>query len=85
MQDNIFEEIKALIADYIEVPVEKLSMDADLDIEYDMDSTEMTEFAKTIEQKYGISITKSNRQDWVCGKDIGKFILAQLVADKVSA
>jgi acyl carrier protein len=59
-------------------------MDADLDIEYDMDSTEMTEFAKKIEQKYGISIQRSERQDWVSGSDICKFVARKLADSAVT-
>jgi|688.fasta_scaffold1054639_2 acyl carrier protein len=84
MQEKINEEIRAMIAGYIDVNASELSMDADLDIEYDMDSTEMTEFAKKIEQKYGISIQRSERQDWVSGSDICKFVARKLADSAVT-
>ncbi len=85
MQDKINEEIREMIAGYIDVNASELSMDADLDIEYDMDSTEMTEFAKKVEQKYGISIQRSERQDWVSGRDICKFVARKLADSAVTA
>lgn len=85
MQDKIYDEIRDLIAEYIEIPKDELSMDADLDIEYDMDSTEMTELAKNIEQKYTISIAKSERQNWVSARSICSFVAQKLLAEKAIA
>lgn len=82
MQDSVFEEIQTLIADYIDVKASELSMDADLDLEYDMDSTELTEFAKKIQQRYGISITKTDRQRWETGRDIAKLVSQKLALER---
>lgn len=80
MQNSVYEEVAALIADYIDVAKDQFSMDVDLDIEYDMDSTEMTELAKKIEEKFAIAVVKSDRQDWVSGLDIYKFVEKNLTA-----
>lgn len=78
MQDKISKEIRAMLANYIDIPEEEVSMDAILDSEYEMDSTEMIEFAKKIEQKYGISITKSDHRTWLSGNHVCKFVIDQM-------
>lgn len=77
MQDQIFVQIRALISAYIEVAEDELDMNADLDLVYDMDSTEMTEFAKEVERKFGIPASKSDRGSWGSGQAIYAFILAK--------
>lgn len=77
MQDPIFEQVRALISAYIEIEEDKFDMSADLDLEYDMDSTELTEFAKEIERVFGIPASKSERSSWESGQTIYAFILAK--------
>lgn len=77
MKENVFDEVKNLISAYIEVPKHELDMSANLDLTYDMDSTEMTEFAKEIEQKFNISASKSERSSWESGLSICQFIMTK--------
>lgn len=77
MKDQIAAQVKALLANYIDVPVAELDMDADLDLAYDMDSTELTEFAKEIESAFGIAANRSDRQSWETGNAICNFVLAK--------
>jgi len=74
MQDPIFIQIRRLISAYIEVSEDELDMNADLNSEYDIDSTEMTELAKEIESKFGIPASKSERSSWETGQTIYAFI-----------
>jgi acyl carrier protein len=77
MKDHIAAQVKALLANYIDVPQAELDMDADLDLAYDMDSTELTEFAKEVENAFGIAATRSDRQSWETGNAICAFVLAK--------
>jgi acyl carrier protein len=77
MKDQIFAEVKALLAAYIDVAEAELDMDADLDLVYDMDSTELTEFAKEIENRFGVAASRTDRQDWDTGSAIVSFVLAK--------
>ncbi|RWR03024.1 hypothetical protein ED28_04960 [[Pantoea] beijingensis] len=85
MQDPIFVQLKALISAYIDVAEDELDMNADLDLVYDMDSTEMTEFAKEVENKFGIPALKSERSSWESGQAIYAFILARQADNRVCA
>jgi len=85
MQDPIFVQLRALISAYIEVAEDELDMNADLDLVYDMDSTEMTEFAKEVESKFGIPASKSERGSWESGQAIYAFILARQADNRVCA
>ncbi|GLR08437.1 hypothetical protein COO59_14270 [Mixta theicola] len=77
MNDNVFLAVRALLANYIDIMEDELDMNADLDLVYDMDSTEMTEFAKEIEKEFGIPASKSERESWESGQTIYAFILAK--------
>ncbi|EIS1474294.1 acyl carrier protein [Serratia marcescens] len=85
MQDPIFVQVRALISAYIEVAEDELDMSADLDLVYDMDSTEMTEFAKEVERTFGIPASKSERGSWESGQAIYAFILAKQTNHSVCA
>jgi acyl carrier protein len=77
MKEEIYAQVKALLADYIDVPVMELNMDADLDMVYEMDSTELTEFAKEIDNRFGVAASRSDRQSWETGNAICEFVLAK--------
>lgn len=80
MKTQIETDIKLLLAVYVSLPEDEISLSADLDLEYDMDSTELTEFAKILEKDFAISIAKSQRQCWVTGQDICNFVHEQVLA-----
>ncbi|MBY5775258.1 hypothetical protein HFN63_35440 [Rhizobium leguminosarum] len=73
MSDDLT-DLRTMLANYVDIPVETFDMSEDLDLTYDMDSTELTEFAKNLTCKYGLAIQKSDRADWRTGNDIVAFI-----------
>ena len=68
--------IRAILAGYVGIPAESFEMEKSLDLDYDMDSTELTEIAKTIESEFALSIDKSTRRSWESGADIAVFVAA---------
>lgn len=74
MSNVLNEQVRELLAAYVELPPAEFRMDADLDLAYDMDSTELTELAKKIEQRFGVRASKSERQDWSTGEHICRFL-----------
>lgn len=74
MSDDVWMRIRAILADYVGIPAEGFDMETSLDLEYDMDSTELTEIAKKIEVEYALSIQKSTRSTWERGADIAAFV-----------
>jgi len=79
MNSTLIEQVRELLAAYVDVAPEAFQMDADLDLAYDMDSTEMTEFAKKIEQRFGVQATRSQRSDWRTGHHVCQFLGDHLV------
>jgi len=69
-----FADVRTILATYTETPIEEFDMSEDLDLTYDMDSTELTDFAKRLTQQYGVIIAKSDRADWTTGNDIVAFL-----------
>jgi acyl carrier protein len=66
--------IRAMLAGYVGIPAEDFQMEKSLDVDYDMDSTELTEIAKTIEAEFSLSIDKSTRSSWESGADIAAYV-----------
>ncbi|MGO6747874.1 phosphopantetheine-binding protein [Rhizobium ruizarguesonis] len=69
-----FTTVKTMLAKYSETPIDDFDMSDDLDLTYDMDSTELTELAQQLAQRYNIIIAKSDRADWRTGNDIVAFV-----------
>ena len=69
-----FADMRTMLANYTQTPIEEFDMSEDLDLTYDMDSTELTEFAKHLAQQYNIIVAKSDRADWRPGHDIVAFL-----------
>jgi acyl carrier protein len=78
MSSTLNEQVRELLATYVDLPPAEFQMDASLDRAYDMDSTELTELAKKIEQRFGVRAGKSERDDWNTGEDICCFVQAKL-------
>jgi acyl carrier protein len=74
MPADVWMRMRAMLARYVEVPEEDFEMGKSLDLHYDMDSTELTEIAKTIEAEFSLSIDKSTRSAWETGADIAAFV-----------
>ena len=85
MQNHLQQQIQALLAAYLDIPASDFQMEASLENSYDMDSSEMTEFAKTLEQRFGITTLKTERSDWNTGNDICRFVEARLPATRRAA
>lgn len=74
MSDDVRMRIRAMLADYVGVPPDGFEMGKSLDLDYDMDSTELTEIARKIEAEFALSIDKSARSSWETGADIAAFV-----------
>jgi acyl carrier protein len=75
------QQVRELLAGYVDLAPAEFQMDASLDRAYDMDSTELTELAKKIEQRFGVRATKSQRDDWNTGADICRFLQAMQASE----
>jgi acyl carrier protein len=60
MGKNLEEEIKDMVADIIEVPPEKLTLDADFFNDLDVDSLKAIEIVAAFEKKYRIVIPEKD-------------------------
>jgi acyl carrier protein len=60
MSNNREEEVKKLIADITEVPVEKLTLDADFFKDLGIDSLKAIEIVAAFEKKYRIIIPEND-------------------------
>jgi acyl carrier protein len=60
MQNNIEEEVKKLVADITEVPVEKLTPDADFFKDLGIDSLKAIEIVAAFEKRYRIIIPEED-------------------------
>ncbi|WP_423391433.1 acyl carrier protein [Burkholderia sp. LMG 21824] len=80
MNADVTKVIQEMIAGYLGLQASDVDMSADLDLEYDMDSTELTDFAQLIEKRFSISIDKSHRRSWETGCDIAAFV-AQMLSE----
>ena len=60
MPNNLEEEVKKLIADITEVPVEKLTLDADFFNDLGIDSLKAIEIVAAFEKKYRIIIPEKD-------------------------
>jgi acyl carrier protein len=60
MQNTIEEEVKKLVADIIEVPIEKLAPDADFFKDLGIDSLKAIEIVAAFEKRYRIIIPEED-------------------------
>ncbi len=60
MSNNFEEEVKKIIADITEVPVEKLTLDADFFKDLGIDSLKAIEIVAAFEKKYRIIIPEND-------------------------
>jgi acyl carrier protein len=78
MSSILHTQVRELLASYVDAEPSEFQMEVSLDVAYDMDSTELTEVAKKIEQRFGVRATHSQRQDWNTGEDICRFLEGRL-------
>jgi acyl carrier protein len=60
MEENFEQEIKEMVSDIIEVPIEKLDPDADLFKDLSVDSLKAIEIVAAFEKKYRVIIPEDN-------------------------
>ncbi len=60
MSNNFEEEIKGMVAEIIEVPVEKLTPDADFFKDLNVDSLKAIEIVAVFEKKYRVIIPEND-------------------------
>jgi acyl carrier protein len=60
MSNNFEDEVKELVSDILEIPVEKLSPDADFFNDLDVDSLKAIEIVAAFEKKYRIMVPEQD-------------------------
>lgn len=85
MREQVYAAVRELISNYIDIQPMDLDMDADLDLVYDMDSTEMIEFAKKLNSCFGVNASQSDRASWSTANSICEFVLAKTHTSPISA
>lgn len=74
MAGDVTETIRSILASYIGIAAQEFEMNKYLSVEYEMDSTELVDVAKRIEQQFAITIDKFARKQWATGDDIAQFV-----------
>lgn len=75
---EIFEKVKALIADKLEIDASKISMDASFRKDLGADSLDTYELVYAIEEEMGISIPDEKANEFETVKDAVDFLSTQL-------
>ena len=75
---EIFEKVKALIADKLEIDVAKISMDASFRKDLGADSLDTYELVYAIEEELGVSIPDEKANEFETVKDAVDFLATQL-------
>jgi acyl carrier protein len=60
MSNNFEDEVKELVSDILEIPVEKLSPDADFFNDLDVDSLKAIEIVAAFEKKYRVMVPEQD-------------------------
>jgi acyl carrier protein len=76
--DELFEKIKKLIADKLEIDEEKVTMDASFRQDLGADSLDTYELVYAIEEELGISIPDEKANEFETVKDAFDFIKTQV-------
>ncbi len=75
---EVFEKIKALIADKLEIDAAKITMDASFRKDLGADSLDTYELVYAIEEEMGISIPDEKANEFETVKDAVDFLTTQL-------
>lgn len=75
---EVFEKVKALIADKLEIDAAKISMDASFRKDLGADSLDTYELVYAIEEEMGISIPDEKANEFETVKDAVDFLSTQL-------
>ena len=76
--NEVFEKVKALIADKLEIDAAKISMDASFRKDLGADSLDTYELVYAIEEEMGISIPDEKANEFDTVKDAVDFLTTQL-------
>lgn len=71
---NIFEEVKAIIVDELNVDAEKVTIDADLKEDLGADSLDAVEVIMSLEEKFDITIDDAEAQSIKTVRDLVDYI-----------
>jgi len=75
---EVFEKVKALIADKLEVDAAKITMDASFRKDLGADSLDTYELVYAIEEELGVSIPDEKANEFETVKDAVDFLSTQL-------
>ncbi len=75
---EVFEKVKALIADKLEIDAAKISMDASFRKDLGADSLDTYELVYAIEEELGVSIPDEKANEFETVKDAVDFLSTQL-------
>ena len=75
---EVFEKVKALIADKLEIDASKISMDASFRKDLGADSLDTYELVYAIEEELGVSIPDEKANEFETVKDAVDFLATQL-------
>ncbi|MDT4761394.1 acyl carrier protein [Sphaerochaeta sp. PS] len=75
---DVFEKVKALIADKLEIDAAKITMDASFRKDLGADSLDTYELVYAIEEELGVSIPDEKANEFETVKDAVDFLSTQL-------
>ncbi|MCI7094410.1 MAG: acyl carrier protein [Clostridiales bacterium] len=70
----VFDEIKALLADKLNIAQEKITMESNIISDLGADSLDIVEMLMTLDQEYGIEIPDEAAAEFKTVGDIVKFV-----------
>ena len=70
----VFDEIKALLADKLNIAQEKITMESNIISDLGADSLDIVEMLMTLDQEYGIEIPDEAAAEFKTVVDIVKFV-----------
>ena len=76
--EELFQKLKKLIADNLEIDADKISMDSNFRQDLGADSLETYELVYAIEEELGISIPDEKANEFETVRDALEFIQSQL-------
>ena len=80
--DDLFEKLKKLIAENLEIDVEKITLDSSFRQDLGADSLETYELVYAIEEELGISIPDEKANEFETVKDALSYIQSELEKKK---
>ena len=80
--DDLFEKLKKLIAENLEIDVEKITLDSSFRQDLGADSLETYELVYAIEEELGISIPDEKANEFETVKDALTYLQSELAKKK---